>query len=134
MQDALLVSVAGLARTRITSFGSNSRNQDIHLLVVKNSMVRRATEGTPLAAAFDQAEGSLAVVWGIDRHRLAGQEHYQVRRRQELRPVGNSRRRDGRRPADGRAGQGSQPWPSREEQLSLLIGQILGPGAKLAAN
>ncbi len=24
-------------------------------------------------------------------------------------------------------------WPSREEQLSLLIGQILGPGAKLAA-
>ncbi len=24
-------------------------------------------------------------------------------------------------------------WPSREEQLSLLVGQILGPGATLAA-
>jgi ribosomal protein L10 len=24
-------------------------------------------------------------------------------------------------------------WPTREEQLSLLIGQILGPGATLAA-
>jgi ribosomal protein L10 len=24
-------------------------------------------------------------------------------------------------------------WPSREEQLSLLVGQILSPGAKLAS-
>ena len=24
-------------------------------------------------------------------------------------------------------------WPSRDEQLSLLLGQILGPGATLAA-
>jgi len=24
-------------------------------------------------------------------------------------------------------------WPSREEQLSMLVGQILGPGATLAA-
>ena len=24
-------------------------------------------------------------------------------------------------------------WPSREEQLSLLVGQILSPGANLAA-
>ena len=24
-------------------------------------------------------------------------------------------------------------WPSREEQISLLVGQILGPGARLAA-
>ena len=24
-------------------------------------------------------------------------------------------------------------WPSREEQLSLLVGQILGPGAQLAS-
>jgi ribosomal protein L10 len=24
-------------------------------------------------------------------------------------------------------------WPTREEQLSLLVGQILGPGARLAS-
>ncbi len=24
-------------------------------------------------------------------------------------------------------------WPSREEQLSLLVGQVLGPGGQLAA-
>ena len=32
--------------------------------MVKNSLARRATEGTPLAPAFDESEGSLAVIWG----------------------------------------------------------------------
>ena len=32
--------------------------------MVKNSLARRATEGTPLAPAFEGAEGSPAVVWG----------------------------------------------------------------------
>ena len=40
------------------------REKNIQLVMVKNSMARRATEGTPLAAAFESMEGSLAVVWG----------------------------------------------------------------------
>ena len=32
--------------------------------MVKNSLARRATEGTPLAPAFEGVEGTLAVVWG----------------------------------------------------------------------
>jgi large subunit ribosomal protein L10 len=37
------------------------REKNIHLLVVKNGLAKRATEGTPLSAAFDGAEGALAV-------------------------------------------------------------------------
>ncbi len=40
------------------------RKKNIHLQVIKNSMARRATEGTPLAPAFEGVEGTLAVVWG----------------------------------------------------------------------
>ena len=35
-------------------------------MVVKNSLARRATEGTPLAPAFEGVEGTLAIVWGAD--------------------------------------------------------------------
>src|SRR5690242_18670468 len=62
--DALLVSISGLDAIKNQSLRAKLRSKNIHLMVVKNSLARRATEGTPISAAFDQAEGSLAVVWG----------------------------------------------------------------------
>ena len=35
-------------------------------MVVKNSLARRATEGTRLGPAFDGADGTLALLWGGD--------------------------------------------------------------------
>ena len=53
-------------------------------MVVKNSLARRATEGTPLAAAFEGSKGTLAMVWGAqdivslakEDHRLAGDKEF----------------------------------------------------------
>ena len=42
------------------------QKENVRLMVIKNSLARRATEGTPLAAAFERAEGSLAVLWGAE--------------------------------------------------------------------
>ena len=42
------------------------RKKNIKLEVIKNSTARRATEGTPLAPAFEGVEGTLAIVWGAD--------------------------------------------------------------------
>src|SRR5215469_11358657 len=64
VENALLVSVAGLDAIKNSRLRKTLRDKNINLLVVKNSLARRATEGTPLAAAFEQAEGSLAMVWG----------------------------------------------------------------------
>ena len=64
VNDALLVSVIGLDVNKTVLLRKQLREQDIRLLVVKNSLVKRATEGTPLAAALDGVEGTLAVVWG----------------------------------------------------------------------
>ena len=53
VQDLLLVNVIGLSAERTTALRKTLREKNIKLLVVKNSLARRATEGTALASAFD---------------------------------------------------------------------------------
>ena len=51
--DCLLVDVIGLDANDTMTLRRELRSKDIHLSVVKNSLARRATEGTPLAVAFE---------------------------------------------------------------------------------
>ena len=53
VQDALLVNVVGMNANQSVVLRKQLREKNIHLLVIKNSLAKRATEGTPLAAAFD---------------------------------------------------------------------------------
>ena len=53
VSDALLVNVVGLDAIRTSKLRRELRSKNIHLEVVKNSLARRAAEGTPLAAAFE---------------------------------------------------------------------------------
>lgn len=131
--DALLVNVVGLDAIRTTKLRKDLRAKNIKLEVIKNSLARRATEGTPLAAAFQGVEGTLAIVWGAsdivslakEITRLAGLKEYE-----KLTARGGAM--DGAKLSPEEVKQVSA-WPSREEQLSLLVGQILSPGAKLAS-
>jgi large subunit ribosomal protein L10 len=131
--DALLVNVVGLDAIRTTKLRKDLRAKHIKLEVIKNSLARRATEGTPLAAAFQGVEGTLAIVWGAsdivslakEITRLAGLKEYE-----KLTARGGAM--DGAKLSPEEVKQVSA-WPSREEQLSLLVGQILSPGAKLAS-
>lgn len=133
VQDALLVNVLGLKSNAAMKLRSELRAKQVQLLVVKTSLARRATEGTPLAAAFDNVEGSVAIIWGgtdivalaKEVVRLAGDKQYApfAARGGVL---------DGARLGADEVEQVSK-WPTREEQLSLLVGQILGPGSRLAS-
>jgi ribosomal protein L10 len=131
--DALLVNVVGLDAIRTTKLRKELRAKSIKLEVVKNSMARRATEGTPLAAAFQGIEGTLAIVWGgSDIVSLAKE----ITRLTGLKEFDKFSARGGA--MDGAKLTADEvkrvsTWPSREEQLSLLVGQILSPGAKLAS-
>lgn len=131
VQDALLVNLIGLDTDKTYALRRTLRGKDIHVLVVKNSLARRATEGTSLAPAFEGAEGTLAVCWGsTDFVQLAKEiteiakdpqfEKFELRGgvmdREKLTP---ERVKD------------ISKWPSRSEQLSILLGQILAPGAQL---
>lgn len=133
VEDALLVNVIGIDANKTVVLRRELREKSIKLLVVKNSMARRATEGTPLAPAFAGAEGTLAVVWGGEDFislvkeitRLDKSDDYQ-----QFQARGGVM--DGEALSPERIREIST-WPNREEQLSILSGQILSPGANLAA-
>jgi large subunit ribosomal protein L10 len=131
--DALLVNVVGLDAIRTTKLRKELRSKNIQIEVVKNSLARRATEGTPLAAAFHGVEGTLAIVWGSDDIVALTKE---ITRLSELKEYKGFETRggamDGAKMTAAEVKQVSA-WPSRLEQLSLLVGQILSPGAILAS-
>lgn len=133
VDEVLLVNVIGMDANANNRLRGELAEKSIHLLVVKNSMVKRATEGTPLAVAFEGLEGSSALVWGGDDFvslakevvRLAGEKEYD-----KLIPTGGVM--DGEQLSAERVAEVSK-WPTRQEQLSLLVGQILSPGASLSS-
>ncbi len=133
VSDALLVNVIGMEANSNVELRKILREKDIHLLVVKNSLARRATDGTALALAFEGSEGTLAVVWGGEDvvslakevARLAGDKKYEP-----FAPKGGVM--DGAKLSADEVMAVSK-WPSRTEQLSILVGQILSPGANLAS-
>jgi ribosomal protein L10 len=133
VDEVLLVNTIGLDATTDTRLRAELRGKDIHVVVVKNSMAARATEGTPLAAAFEGLTGASAVCWGTSDFvglakeitriaRLPLYKAFQVR--------GGAM--DGEK-LSPRQVEDVARWPSREEQLGLLVGQILRPGGQLAA-
>ena len=133
VQDALLVNVVGLDANSTMALRRQLRQKDIHLLVVKSGMAKRAAEGTSLAAAFDGAEGSLAMIWGAQDFVSLAKEVVALDKSQVYKAFQTRGGvLDGECLTPERVKEISK-WPNRQEQLSLLIGQILGPGANLAA-
>jgi ribosomal protein L10 len=128
-----LVNVVGLSATRTTTLRRRLRQKNIQLRVVKNSLARRATEGTPLAGAFADPQGPLAVVWGAadmvtlakEVVRLASDKDFEA-----FKARGGVMGGAALKPEEVEQ---ISKWPTREEQLGILVHQILSPGAKLAS-
>jgi len=133
VQDALLVNVIGMKANDTVSLRKQLRSKDIRLMVVRNSLARRATQGTSLAPAFERSAGTLAVLWGKGDVVSLAKE---VMKLQADKALAGFEARGGvmdGEPLTADAVQKISKWPSREEQLGLLMGQIMGPGAQLAA-
>jgi large subunit ribosomal protein L10 len=116
VEDAVLVSCVGMDANTTNELRGELVKKDIHMLVVKNSLARRATEGTRLAAAFEGATGQIGVLWGSTDFVSLVKEVVSLGER-----------------LDAEALKAVSKWPSRQEQISLLVGQILAPGANLSA-
>lgn len=134
VEDALLVDVIGLDANQSVNLRKELREKSIGLLVVKKSLARRAKEGTPLATALGDMEGSLAVCWGSEDFVSLAKEITRLHDDRDNYPAFETRGgvMDGEQLTPERVKEISK-WPSRAEQLSLLVGQILGPGSQLAA-
>ncbi len=102
-------------------------------MVVKNSLVRRATEGSVLAPAFEGAGGTIAVVWGGEDVVSLAKEVIRLANNKKYEPFAPKGGVTDGAPLSVDDVKAMSKWPSRSEQLSLLVGQILSPGANLAA-
>ena len=134
VDDCVLVNVIGIDANSSVALRKRLREKDISLLVVKNSLAQRATEGTPIGAAFTDVEGSLAVCWGAEDFVSLVKEVTGLDKAEDEyeRFKAKGGVMDGEALTPERLAEISK-WPSREEQLSTLAGQILGPGSTLAA-
>ena len=133
VEDALLVNVVGIDANQTVVLRRELRSKDIKLMVVKNSMARRATEGTPLAPAFEGVEGMLALVWGGEDFISLVKEVSALDKSSDYeRFEARGGVMDGEHLTADRVREISK-WPNRVEQLSILSGQILSPGAQLVS-
>jgi large subunit ribosomal protein L10 len=131
--DALVVDVIGIENNKAVELRKRFRKKNISLLVVKNSLARRATEGTSLAPAFQSTTGTLALLWGGDDIVSLAKEVMEIAEKKGFEPFAPKGGAMDGQPLSAAQVKDVSRWPSRQEQLSLLVGQILSPGATLSA-
>jgi large subunit ribosomal protein L10 len=133
VNDLLLVNVIGMKANSAAALRKKLRESNIQLMVIKNSMAARATDGSGLAPAFEGASGTLAIVWGAeDIVSLAKQ----ITKLTADPAFPKFEARGGVMDGSALTADGVvqvSKWKSRTEQLSIIAGQILSPGAKLSA-
>lgn len=132
VHDAVLVSVVGLDANADNSLRAELSSKDINLLVVKKSLAARATNGTPLGSMFDGVAGSAAICWGAQDVVALAKEVVRLAKMDEYKAFeARGGVLDGE-PLTAQQVEQVSKWPTREEQLSILMGQVLAPGAQLA--
>jgi large subunit ribosomal protein L10 len=131
VNDALLANVVGLNSANTFALRKELRSKNISLLVVKNSLARRATEGTPISKAFEENEGSLAVVWGGEDFVSLAKELVAIHKKPEFEKfTAKGGVMDGEKLTAEKVIEVSK-WPNRAGQISIVLGQVLSPGSKL---
>lgn len=129
----MLVNVVGIPATKAVALRKQLRDKGMRLLVVKNSLAKRASQGTPLAAAFKQVQGPLALLWGDQDIISLAKEVVQLERGGEFAPFAPC---GGVMEGEALTAEGVKQiskWPNRREQLGILVGQMLAPGAQLSS-
>lgn len=133
VENALLVNIVGMEVNDSNRLRSALAAKDIRVMVVKNSLAARATEGTSLSAAFQGLAGSTAVCYGATDIVALAKELVKVSKDKQfakLALLGGVL--DGEAFAADKVVEISK-WPTREEQIAILVGQIVGVGSKLSS-
>lgn len=131
--DAVLVNVIGMNSASTYAIRKRLREKNIQMLVVKRSLASRATEGSRLRPMFGSQEGSMAIVWGCEDFVSLAKEIAAIDKSgtfAKFEVKGGVMDGDALTAAQVKA---ISKWPNRLEQISMLIGQLLAPGARLSA-
>lgn len=133
VNSLLLVTITGLDAQKTHELRGQLAAKGVQMMVVKNSMVRRATEGTPLAVGFQgKMIGNYALCWGGSDVVALAKEIVRLSKDKAYKGFEiKGAVIDGEAYDAGGAAEVSK-WPTREEQIAILLGQITGVGAKLS--
>jgi ribosomal protein L10 len=132
VQYLMLVSLTGINANKNKDLRANLAGKGINIMMVKNSLARRATEGTVLASVFKDLTGSNAICWGSSDVVSLAKEIVNLTKDKNLQGFEvKGAVMDGEALSSAQAVEVSK-WPTREEQIALLLGQIIGVGAKLS--
>jgi large subunit ribosomal protein L10 len=133
VEDVVVISTTGMDANTTVTLRDELAAKNIHFLVVKNSLARRATKGTSLSRAFEGAKGQVGLCWGSTDFVSLVKEVVKLDKDKAKydKFVGVGGVLDGE-PLNNEALKAVSKWPSREEQISILVGQILAPGANLS--
>jgi ribosomal protein L10 len=127
VENCLVANVIGLDSAQTYKLRKRLRDKDIRVLVVKNSLARRATEGSALAPGFEGLGGSSAVVWGSEDFVSLVKEIVELDGNDDFKAFETRGGvMDGESLTPARVKEISK-WPSRAEQLSILSGQLTAP-------
>jgi ribosomal protein L10 len=133
VRDLVLVNVVGMEANAATRLRAELRAKDIHLIAIKNSLAARATQGTPLEPAFQELTGPAALCWGTEDIVSLTKEITRLARDDKFAPFeARGGVMDGEKLTAEQVAEISR-WPSREGQLSILMGQILSVGSQLSS-
>ncbi len=128
----MLVGLSGVNANANKNLRAALADKGIELMVIKNSMARRATEGTDLSAAFGKMNGAYALCWGAQDVVALAKELVKLSKDKTYAGLEiKGAVLDGEALNPAQAVEVSK-WPTREEQISLLIGQIVGVGSTLS--
>ena len=134
VDECVVANVVGMDANSTSALRKRLREKNIRIMVVKNSLARRAFAGKPLERAFEGIEGNAAVMWGAEDFISLVKEATALDKDEEgfekFASLGGVM--DGQKLDAAGVAQISK-WPNREEQLSIVSGQLLGPGAMLSA-
>ena len=134
VQDAIIADVIGMNSDATFRIRKLLREKNIQMLVVKRSIASRAAEQTSLRPLFEEKQGSVAVVWGCEDFVSLAKEVAAVVKNEQQFPKFTLK--GGVMDGEGLSAEqvlAVSKWPSRQEQIALLVGQILGPGSTLSA-
>lgn len=132
VEDAIIADVIGMDSASSFAIRKLFREKGIHMLVVKRSLADRATKDSSLTALFEGRQGSVAIVWGCEDFVSLAKEIAAVAKDpgfKKFKLTGGVMDGEALAPETVLA---VSKWPNRQEQISLLVGQILGPGSNLS--
>lgn len=132
VEDAIICDVIGMDSSSTFEIRKLFREKGVHMLAVKRSLACRAAGESSLRGLFAEKQGSVAVIWGCEDFVSLAKEIAAVVKSGDFKKFElKGGVMDGEVLTAEKVLEISK-WPNREEQISLLVGQILGPGSNLS--